>query len=108
FNPIGTTALNLTTTPSTVTVDGLSITGSATAVRVRGDSGGGATSALVQNNAQLVGGGSGTGVLVQGPQASATVQNNAASIHGFAIGIDVSGGSATITNNHIYANTTGI
>jgi len=49
-----------------------------------------------------------TGILVTGPQASATVQGNDASINGFAIGIDVDGGSATITNNHIYDNGIGV
>ena len=50
----------------------------------------------------------GTGVLVEGPDASATIENNDASIHGNTFGIDVNGGSADITNNHIYANSTGI
>ncbi len=35
-----------------------------------------------------------------------TVEDNNASIHGNAIGIDVTGGTATITGNHIYDNTT--
>jgi len=37
-----------------------------------------------------------------------TIDSNAASIHGNVIGIDVDGGSATITSNSIYDNTTGI
>ena len=52
--------------------------------------------------------GAATGVLVQGVTASAQVLNNAGSIYGNAIGIDVAGGSATISGNHIYNNTTGI
>ena len=37
-----------------------------------------------------------------------TVIGNDASIHGNVIGIDVAGGTATISGNHIYDNTTGI
>src|SRR5205814_587463 len=37
-----------------------------------------------------------------------TVTNNNASINGNAIGIDVSGGSATISSNHIYDNGIGV
>jgi hypothetical protein len=40
--------------------------------------------------------------------ATATIQGNSTSIHGFAIGIDVNGGSATVTSNLIYDNGTGI
>ena len=36
----------------------------------------------------------------------ATIENNNSSISGFDIGIDVTGGSATISANHIYDNTT--
>jgi nitrous oxidase accessory protein NosD len=110
FNPIGTTSLGLTATASTVTLDGISISNSSTAgVLVRGDAGGGAAQAIIQNDTNIVNVGHvGTGIQVSGPNASATVQNNDNSIHGFAIGIDVNGGSATITNNHIYDNTTGI
>jgi nitrous oxidase accessory protein NosD len=49
-----------------------------------------------------------TGVLVTGPDATAIVDGNDSSINGFLIGIDVDGGSATITNNHIYDNGIGI
>ncbi|MBK6929495.1 MAG: T9SS type A sorting domain-containing protein [Saprospirales bacterium] len=49
-----------------------------------------------------------TGILVAGAAASATIQDNSASFHGFTTGIDVDAGSATIDNNHIYDNTTGI
>ncbi|MFN8331530.1 MAG: hypothetical protein U0T81_09990 [Saprospiraceae bacterium] len=52
--------------------------------------------------------GSGTGVKIEGTNASGVVQNNDASIHGFSIGVDVNGGTATITNNHIYNNGTGV
>jgi parallel beta-helix repeat protein len=50
--------------------------------------------------------GTGTGVYISGTGASANIHDNAGSIHGNAVGIDVVGGSATISGNHIYANTT--
>lgn len=46
-----------------------------------------------------------TGVLVNG---SATITGNDASISGNSVGIDVDGGTATITGNHIYDNGIGI
>src|SRR5207244_3486872 len=49
-----------------------------------------------------------SGVVVQGSAASANIHDNGASIHGATIGIDVNGGSATITSDHIYDNGTGI
>jgi hypothetical protein len=49
-----------------------------------------------------------TGVLVSGADATAIVDDNLASIHGFAVGIDVVAGSAVITNNHIYDNGIGV
>ena len=53
--------------------------------------------------------GTGTGILVSGGTASANITGNLElRFHGNAIGIDVSGGTATITGNHIYDNTTGI
>src|SRR5262249_36755690 len=57
----------------------------------------------------------GTGIRVPNATASApasfataTIQNNNASITGFAIGIDVDGGTASITGNSIFQNTTGV
>ena len=49
-----------------------------------------------------------TGILVGGTHASAVITGNTGSIYGNSIGIDVNGGSATISGNHIYGNTTGI
>ena len=42
------------------------------------------------------------------PAANAVITGNDNSIHDNTVGIDVDGGSATITNNHFYANTTAI
>jgi len=50
----------------------------------------------------------GTGVLVDGAAASASVTNNDNSINGNLIGIDVDAGSATVSTNHIYDNGTGV
>jgi hypothetical protein len=52
-----------------------------------------------------------TGILIEqglGAVTEVEITGNAASIHGNAIGIDVAGGSADISGNHIYDNTTGI
>ncbi len=108
FNPIGTTSLGLVSDPTAVVIDGLTISNSTTGVQVRGDSGGGAVTATIQNETEISGIGAGTGVLVEGPTASATIQNNDNSIHEFLIGVDVNAGNATIANNHIYDNATGI
>ena len=56
----------------------------------------------------IAGATSGTGIAVVGAHSLADIANNDGSIHGFAIGIDVNGGVATISNNHIDDNTTGI
>ena len=52
--------------------------------------------------------GSAAGVLVSGSLATANIHNNMMSIYGNVIGIDVNGGTATITNNHIYDNGIGV
>jgi len=49
-----------------------------------------------------------TGILVSGADAHVVVDDNLASIHGFAVGIDVVAGSAIVTNNHIYDNGVGV
>ena len=50
----------------------------------------------------------GSGIVVSGTHSSATISNNSSSIHGQAVGIDVDGGSASITNNAIYDNGIGV
>ncbi|MBW8884330.1 MAG: hypothetical protein JF612_06030, partial [Planctomycetia bacterium] len=50
----------------------------------------------------------GTGISISGPHSIATIQGNTGSIHGFAIGVDVNGGSASVSNNHVYDNGTGV
>jgi hypothetical protein len=65
--------------------------------------------ALIDNDNTIQG--TGTGIFVEqqsGFTAQATISNNNASIHDNVIGIEVSAGSATITNNHIYDNDIGI
>lgn len=115
FNPIGTT--DLTTNAYTgaanaisVAISGLSIT-AASGVGVKVESSRTmaadvATSAEISGGTSITGGSA--GVLVVGSSASANIHDNGGSIHGNAIGVDVNGGSATINNNHIYDNTTGI
>ncbi len=111
FNAVGTTVFGVTGGPTNLILDGVSITGSTQqAVSVFGQTSGGAVNVTVQSDTELSGSASATdtGILVSGSKATATIQNNDASIHGFNIGIDVDAGAATITNNHIYDNTTGI
>ncbi|MFO0789325.1 MAG: right-handed parallel beta-helix repeat-containing protein [Pirellulales bacterium] len=50
----------------------------------------------------------GTAVHVTGPLANAAITGNDNSIHNNVVGIDVDGGTATITGNHFFANTTAI
>ena len=78
-----------------------------TGILDHGDSSGGDVSVTVNGDTN-VSTTNGTGIEVTGPNASATIQDNSASIHGNNIGIDVSGGNATIDNNHVYDNNTGI
>lgn len=111
FNAVGTTVFGVTAGPTNLILDGVSITGSTLqAVSVFGQTSGGAVNVTVQNDTELTGSASATdtGILVSGSKATATIQDNDASIHGFNIGIDVDAAAATITNNHIYDNTTGI
>ncbi len=97
---------------TTVAIKGVTISGSTVrAVHVEDSPSNtnGATIALqIKDDCDVVGTGTLTGVLVDGADASALIQNNNASIHGFAVGIDVNGGTATITGNHIYDNGIGI
>jgi autotransporter-associated beta strand protein len=73
FNPITSTALNLTATAASANLSGLAISGSTTTgVRVRGDSGGGTTTVTLGGGTTITGGASGTGVLLDGPNAKLT------------------------------------
>ncbi|MCE7926486.1 MAG: HYR domain-containing protein, partial [Haliscomenobacteraceae bacterium CHB4] len=98
---------------STVAISGVTVTGATTAgVYVKDNplnSNNADITLIVDNDCEINGTGQLlTGILVEGSDAHATVQYNDASINGFAIGIDVDGGSATITNNHIYDNGIGV
>src|SRR5207342_2741386 len=101
---------NVGTTYATLTRNTLS--GFATGISV---SGGGSNAVhatiggtSVDDNTITGTGHTGTGIRISGSNASADITNNDGSIHGLAIGIQISGGSATITGNHIYGNTIGI
>jgi hypothetical protein len=96
---------------TSLTVDGVDITASQIGVYALDsalNTNGSKVHVTVLGNTKITTGGAGTGVKVEGSDASAIIQNNAASIHGNAIGIDVDAGSADITSNHIYDNVTGI
>ncbi|MBK6450470.1 MAG: right-handed parallel beta-helix repeat-containing protein [Saprospiraceae bacterium] len=97
---------------SAVRINGVSITGSTIAAVHVKDSPSNTNNATIQltvtGNCGIVGSGAATGILVTGSDATAVVNNNLASIHGFAIGIDVDGGNATVTNNSIYDNGIGV
>jgi VCBS repeat-containing protein len=67
-----------------------------------------AVSATIKDDTEISYTGTGTGILVVGANASANIVDNDASIHGFAIGIDVDAGSATIDHNHIFNNGIGV
>jgi parallel beta-helix repeat protein len=90
-----------------LTITGVAISNVTTGVFVE-DSASGAfnVAATINGNTEITS--TSTGVLVSGADASATITSNNASIHGNLIGIDVSGGSATISSNHVYDNATGI
>ncbi|HEX6962661.1 MAG TPA: right-handed parallel beta-helix repeat-containing protein [Lacipirellula sp.] len=61
----------------------------------------------IQDDSDITTGG-GTAVLVSGASASANIIGNDASIHGNAVGVDVNGGSADVTGNHIFDNSVGV
>ena len=67
-----------------------------------------AVSATITDDTEISYTGTGTGIQIVGANASANVVDNDASIQGFAIGIDVDAGSATIDHNHIYNNGIGV
>ncbi|MCX7427748.1 MAG: right-handed parallel beta-helix repeat-containing protein [Planctomycetia bacterium] len=87
------------------TITGNTITGLAYGVVIDSDPTTGFTNhATIDGDNEISGGG--TGILVRGGGASATITDNSASIHGNAIGIDVDGGTAAVTGNHVYDNST--
>ena len=49
-----------------------------------------------------------SGIALEGATSTANIHDNTGSIYGNAVGIDVNGGTATISGNHIYNNTTGV
>ncbi len=117
FNPIGLTNLAIASSdPIAVNVNGMSIT-TTQGVGVKVETSRAPanpdvnTTATINNNTTITTGGptgTGTGILVTGAQATAIVSGNFSSIHDNLIGIDVNGGSATVTANHIFNNGTGI
>ena len=94
------------------TVNGVTITDAVLAgVYVKDNplnSNGATVRATVTGNALIDGIATATGVLVEGPDASAIVLNNTASITGNAIGIDVNAGKAKLQNNNLTGNTIAI
>ena len=93
-----------------VTVDGVGITASKIGVYVEDSpqNGVATATATIEGDTSITTDGAGTGIHVSGSTASASITGNLGSIYGNLVGIEVSGGSATITNNHIYDNGTGI
>jgi hypothetical protein len=117
FNPVGTT--DLTTNAYTgaanaiaVTVSGMTIH-AASGVGVKAETSRTmasdvSTTATIDNNTSITTAGAGTGILVIGASASTYVHDNLSTITGNVIGIDINGGSATVTSNTIMANGIGI
>ncbi|MBA3483206.1 MAG: hypothetical protein H0T51_15465, partial [Pirellulales bacterium] len=90
-----------------VTIDGVDISDFGVGVHLEDDALGAFTvHATVTNDTDITS--SGTAILVSGADASVDVTNNDNSISGNAVGIDVNGGSATVTNNHIFDNGVGV
>ena len=90
-------------------LDGNAIDGFGTGILVHG-TGTKAVSAQIGGSASntITSAAGGTGILVVGVSASASIVDNASSITSGTIGIDVDGGNAIISGNAIYDNTTGI
>ena len=95
---------------STAALSGNTVTGFATGVEVQSVNGTSVSATIGGSDSgdSNTITGAATGILVSGANASATISGNTGSIYGNAIGIDVEGGSATISGNHIYDNTTGV
>jgi len=101
------------------TISGNTISGFATGIELyrNGQSGGTVVQATIggvaANSITTAAGGTGIRVYdldgsANGYDAVAAIQNNTGTISGAAVGIDVVGGSATISGNAIYGNATGV
>ena len=92
------------------TIDGVTVTGATIAgIRVNdnpSNTNNATVSAEVKGNTTVSG--SPAGILVFGSDATGNVHNNASSITGNTIGVDLDGGSASLYQNNIYANGTGV
>jgi hypothetical protein len=96
---------------TSATIDGVNITGSSIAgikVHDNPQNSNGATVTAEIKNVTLSNSGSGTGIWIAGSDASADIHDNAATITGFVIAVDVDGGTAALNKNNITANGTGI
>ena len=92
---------------STYIIDGISIQNSTTnGIWVNDNST--ATVGAEIKNTTINGGAAATGILVQGSQASANIHDNASTITGAAVGVDVDGGMATLYRNDINTNGIGV
>ncbi len=102
---------NSNASDTSIKIDGVDITATDIGVYVLdspSNTNGSSVFATITGDTEITTGGTGTGIKVEGADASADILDNDASIHGNLIGIDVDTGSATINNNHIYDNGTGV
>ncbi|MBK9109243.1 MAG: HYR domain-containing protein [Saprospiraceae bacterium] len=93
------------------TVSGITISACSTAVKIFDSPSStlhAAVSAIIKDDCEINNTGTGTGILVSGTNASATIKDNDASINGFAVGVDIDGASAIVEGNHIYDNGMGV
>ena len=94
-------------TSAAVSVSGVSVDGTTTGILVDATGSTGDTVAMeISGNTSISN--TTTAISVLGANASAVVHDNAASIHNNSVGISVNAGSATITGNNLFANTTSL
>jgi CSLREA domain-containing protein len=92
---------------SAVNLSGVSIDGTTTGIFVDATGSTGDTVAMeISGNTSIIN--TTTAISVVGANASANIHNNSSSIHDNSVGIDVTGGSATVISNNLYANATGV